>query len=161
MLTRVVAAALPTISELSIGPTPSPADREKGMTPLTPDESTALIFRHAVPLKDELQLLNKAMLLARNILVTPEPVAQDICAATSFDHSAYQVLIMCINVGAKQFAHETAEPNIKNKVDEIIDLCKPFLQAAGRLQSADHSPICSQDSYGHYSAAYPQLDIQQ
>ena len=130
MLTRVVAAALPTMSDRSVGPTPSPAEREKGMTPLTPDESTALIFKHYTGLKDEIQILNKVMLIARNILVTSEPVvAQDICAATSFDHSAYQVLIMCINVGAKQFAHENAEPNIKTKVDEIIDLCKDLLPA--------------------------------
>jgi palmitoyltransferase len=117
-LTKIFAAAIPSLTARSVGA----LDPEKM---LTLPESTNLIIRSYSHLKDDLQLLNKLMQIARNLLVTSEPeIPQDLCAAVHFDQVVYQTMILAVNVVNKGFDADVTDDASKAKVKEIIDLCK-------------------------------------
>ncbi|KAG7109251.1 hypothetical protein HYQ44_011787 [Verticillium longisporum] len=124
-LTRIFGAAIPNLTTRSVGPLSSLNDPEKGVSP---QESTALIVKNQVNLKDDLQILNKLMHIARNLLVTSEPeVPQDICAAVHFDQMVYQTIILCVNVTSKGYDGEILDETSRAKLSEITDLYKKLL----------------------------------
>ncbi|KAG7117330.1 hypothetical protein HYQ45_015923 [Verticillium longisporum] len=124
-LTRIFGAAIPNLTTRSVGPLSSLNDPEKGVSP---QESTALIVKNQVNLKDDLQILNKLMHIARNLLVTSEPeVPQDICAAVHFDQMVYQTIILCVNVTSKGYDGEILDETSRAKLNEITDLYKKLL----------------------------------
>ena len=121
-LTRIFAAAIPNLTTRSVGPLSSLNDPEKGVTP---QESTALIIKNYQSLKDDLQILNKLMHIARNLLVTTEPeVPQDLCAAVHFDQMVYQTIILCVNVTSKGYDGEILDDQSRLKLNDITDLCE-------------------------------------
>ncbi|PNH50311.1 hypothetical protein VD0003_g6868, partial [Verticillium dahliae] len=124
-LTRIFGAAIPNLTTRSVGPLSSLNDPEKGVSP---QESTALIVKNQVNLKDDLQILNKLMHIARNLLVTSEPeVPQDICAAVHFDQMVYRTIILCVNVTSKGYDGEILDETSRAKLNEITDLYKKLL----------------------------------
>lgn len=124
-LTRIFAAAIPNLTTRSVGPLASLNDPEKGVTP---QESTALIIKNYQGLKDDLQILNKLMHIARNLLVTTEPeVPQDLCAAVHFDQMVYQTIILCVNVTSKGYDGEVLDDSSRARLNEITDLFKKIL----------------------------------
>lgn len=124
-LTRIFAAAIPNLTTRSVGPLASLNDPDKGVTP---QESTALIIKNYQGLKDDLQILNKLMHIARNLLVTAEPeVPQDLCAAVHFDQMVYQTIILCVNVTSKGYDGEVLDDNSRARLNEITDLYKKIL----------------------------------
>jgi palmitoyltransferase len=121
-LTRIFAAAIPNLTTRSVGPLASLNDPDKGVTP---QESTALIVKNYQGLKDDLQILNKLMHIARNLLVTTEPeVPQDLCAAVHFDQMVYQTIILCVNVTSKGYDGEVLDEHSRQRLNEITELCK-------------------------------------
>lgn len=121
-LTRIFAAAIPNLTTRSVGPLASLNDPDKGVTP---QESTALILKNYQALKDDLQILNKLMHIARNLLVTTEPeVPQDLCAAVHFDQMVYQTIILCVNVTSKGYDGEVLDDTSRSRLNEITDLCE-------------------------------------
>lgn len=121
-MTRIFAAAIPNLTTRSVGPLASLNDPDKGVTP---QESTALIIKNYQGLKDDLQMLNKLMHIARNLLVTSEPeVPQDICAAVHFDQMVYQTIILCVNVTSKGYDGEVLDDVSRARLNEITDLCE-------------------------------------
>ncbi|KAL1857007.1 hypothetical protein VTK73DRAFT_8149 [Phialemonium thermophilum] len=124
-LTRIFAAAIPHLTSRSVGPLASLNDPEKGVST---QESTSLILKNYASLKEDLQILNKLMHIARNILVTPEPeVAQDICAAVHFDQMVYQTIILCVNVTSKGYDGGIVDETARAKVNEITEMYKKIL----------------------------------
>ncbi|CAN8098443.1 unnamed protein product [Discula destructiva] len=131
-ITRIFAAAIPNLTTRSVGPLASLNDPDKGVTP---QESTALIIKNYQGLKDDLQILNKLMHIARNMLVTSEPeVPQDISAAVHFDQMVYQTIILCVNVTSKGYDGETLDDPSRLRLNEITDLYKKIMVTA--LQQA-------------------------
>jgi palmitoyltransferase len=121
-LTRIFALAIPTLAVRSVGPLSSLNDPDNAVTP---HESTGLIIKNFTSLKEDLHVLNKLMHIARNMLVTPDPeVAQDICAAVSFDQMVYQTIILCVNVTSKGYDGEILDENSRSKLNEITELCE-------------------------------------
>ncbi|KAH8776380.1 hypothetical protein F5883DRAFT_410602 [Diaporthe sp. PMI_573] len=124
-LTRIFAAAIPNLTTRSVGPLASLNDPDKGVTP---QESTALIVKNYQGLKDDLQILNKLMHIARNLLVTTEPeVPQDLCAAVHFDQMVYQTIILCVNVTSKGYDGEVLDEHSRQRLNEITELYKKIL----------------------------------
>jgi len=123
-LTKIFAAAVPNLSTRSVGPLATLNDIEKS---LTSQESTQLIVKNHAGLKQDLQILNKLMHIARNLVVTT--VAQELCAAVSFDQMVYQTIILCINVTSKGSDGEVLDNGCRTKLNEITELC--MLQSAG------------------------------
>ncbi|KAH6663613.1 hypothetical protein F5X68DRAFT_218156 [Plectosphaerella plurivora] len=139
-LTRIFGAAIPNLTTRSVGPLSSLNDPDKGVSP---QESTGLIVKNFVNLKDDLQILNKLMHIARNLLVTSEPeVPQDICAAVHFDQMVYQTIILCVNVTSKGYDGEMLDDASKSKLNEITDMYKKLLVTS--LQQA-HNWIAKND----------------
>jgi hypothetical protein len=121
-LTRVVAAAVPSLTARSVGPLSSLNDPDKGATPT---ECTSFIIKNWATLKEDLGLLSKLLHIARNLLVTPEPeIPQDLCAAVHFDQMIYQVIMLCVNVTSKAYDGEILDNASRNKLNEILDPCK-------------------------------------
>lgn len=105
----------------SVGPLSSLNDPDNAATAL---ESTNLIVTNYASLKEDLQILNKLMHIARNMLVTPEPaVAQDLCAAVQFDQMVYQTIILCVSVTSKGYDGEVLDESARAKLNEINELC--------------------------------------
>ncbi|KAL8393178.1 hypothetical protein RB595_003107 [Gaeumannomyces hyphopodioides] len=124
-LTKIFASAVPHLSKRSVGPLGGPNDPEKGVDSR---ESTTLILKHYATLKEDLQVLNKLMHIARNLLVTSEPeVPQDICAAVHFDQMVYQTIILCVNVTSKGYDVEGLDDVCKMKLTEITELYKKLM----------------------------------
>ncbi|KAK0739145.1 hypothetical protein B0T21DRAFT_382256 [Apiosordaria backusii] len=139
-LTRVFAAAIPSLTTRSIGPLASLNDPDKGVTP---QESTTLITKNYQSLRDDLQLLIKLMHIARNLLVVPEPeIPQDLCAAAQFDQMLYQTIILCVNVTSKAYDGDILEEGARLKLSEITELYKKLLVTC--LQQA-HNWIAKND----------------
>lgn len=121
-MTRIVAAAVPSLTARSVGPLSSLNDPDKGVTPT---ESTNLIIKNWASLKEDLSILSKLLHVARNLLVTPEPeIPQDLCAAVHFDQMVYQVIILCVNVTSKGYDGEILDNASRTKLNEITDGCK-------------------------------------
>lgn len=156
-LTKIFSAAIPDLTTRSVGPLASLNDPDKGVTP---QESTALIIKNYQGLKDDLQVLNKLMHIARNLLVTTEPeLPQDLCAAAQFDQMVYQTIILCVNVTSKGYDGEVLDENSRQRLNEITELCK----FSHRRVLADRPPdvLGRQESPGHFVAAGTQLDRQE
>ncbi len=116
---KVFAAAIPYLGARSAG---------LESQHLTPQESTALTLKNYAVLKDDLQLLNKLMHIARNMLVTPEPeVAQDLCAAVQMDQMVYEMINLCTDMTGKAYEGDL-DDNSRIKLNEITELCKTSLR---------------------------------
>ena len=126
--------ALPSISLRSLGGESSdPRDTAKGDAP---QDSPALIVTHYATLKEDLQILNKLMHIARNILVTDEPeIPQDLCAAAMFDQMVYQAIRLCVNVTSKGCEGEVLCDTSRMRLNEITDMCRFSV-----LRCPGHSP---------------------
>ncbi|KOS17365.1 Stress response protein NST1 [Escovopsis weberi] len=126
-LTRIFAAAIPSLTTRSVGPLSSLNDPEKVVSP---QESTALIILNHASIKEDLGTLIKLMHIARNLLVNAEPeIPQDICAAVHFDQMVYQTIILCVNVTNKkllvtslQQAHNWTAKHDRNKMSFWYDV---------------------------------------
>ncbi|KAH6992184.1 hypothetical protein EDB82DRAFT_428485 [Fusarium venenatum] len=124
-LTRIFAAAIPSLTTRSVGPLSSLNDPEKGVTP---QESTALIVMNHVSIREDLETLIKLMHIARNLLVNAEPeVPQDICAAVHFDQMVYQTIILCVNVTSKGYDGEILDEAQRIKLGGVTELYKKLL----------------------------------
>ncbi|PCD33064.1 hypothetical protein AU210_009299 [Fusarium oxysporum f. sp. radicis-cucumerinum] len=124
-LTRIFAAAIPSLTTRSVGPLSSLNDPEKGVTP---QESTALIVMNHATIKEDIATLIKLMHIARNLLVNAEPeVPQDICAAVHFDQMVYQTIILCVNVTSKGYDGEILDENQRLKLGDVTELYKKLL----------------------------------
>lgn len=124
-LTRIFAAAIPSLTTRSVGPLSSLNDPDKGVSP---QESTRFIVLNHGSIKDDLTLLIKLMHIARNLLVNAEPeVPQDICAAVHFDQMVYQTIILCVNVTSKGYDGEILDDAQRAKLSEITELYKKLL----------------------------------
>ncbi len=121
-LTRILAAAIPTLTARSVGPLSSLENPEKGVSP---HESTALIVLHYDSIKQDLSVLTKLMHISRNLLVNAEPqVPQDICSAVHFDQMVYQTIILCVNVTSKGYDGEIMDEADRMRLAEITELCQ-------------------------------------
>ena len=121
-LTRIFAAAIPSLTTRSVGPLSSLNDPEKGVSP---QESTRFIVMNHASIKDDLTMLIKLMHIARNLLVNAEPeVPQDICAAVHFDQMVYQTIILCVNVTSKGYDGEILDDAQRQKLSEITEHCE-------------------------------------
>ncbi|KAF5234336.1 hypothetical protein FANTH_12169 [Fusarium anthophilum] len=124
-LTRIFAAAIPSLTTRSVGPLSSLNDPDKGVTP---QESTALIVMNHATIKEDIATLIKLMHIARNLLVNAEPeVPQDICAAVHFDQMVYQTIILCVNVTSKGYDGEILDENQRLKLGDVTELYKKLL----------------------------------
>lgn len=124
-LTRIFAAAIPSLTTRSVGPLSSLNDPEKGVSP---SESTTLIVNNHHSIKEDLGTLIKLMHIARNLLVNAEPeVPQDICAAVHFDQMVYQTIILCVNVTSKGYDGEILDEASRAKLSEVTELFKKLL----------------------------------
>ena len=120
-LTKIFAAAIPSLTTRSIGPLAS-HDPDKGVSP---QECTALIVLNHASIKEDLGTLIKLMHIARKLLVNAEPeVPQDICAAVSFDQMVYQTIILCVNVASKGFDGEILDEGQRVKLTDVTELCE-------------------------------------
>ncbi|KAF4125634.1 palmitoyltransferase [Geosmithia morbida] len=124
-LTRIFAAAIPSLTTRSVGPLSSLNDPDKGVSP---QESTRFIVMNHASIKDDLTTLIKLMHIARNLLVNAEPeVPQDICAAVHFDQMVYQTIILCVNVTSKGYDGEILDEAQRLKLTEITEHYKKLL----------------------------------
>ncbi|KAG5956271.1 hypothetical protein E4U57_002755 [Claviceps arundinis] len=124
-LTRIFAAAIPSLTTRAVGPLSSLNDPDKGVTP---QESTALIVMNHASMKEDLGTLIKLMHIARNLLVNAEPeVPQDICAAVHFDQMVYQTIILCVNVTSKGYDGEILDETQRLKLADVTELYKKLL----------------------------------
>ncbi|KAL7621937.1 hypothetical protein AAE478_007437 [Parahypoxylon ruwenzoriense] len=142
-LRRAVSAAICDLNEKSLGVRSEPFVQTKFIDITTP-EVTALIIKNYSPLKEALQMLNKLMHIARNLLVTTDPeVPQDLSAAIYFDHEVYEAICLCVNVTSKGIDGEMPEDEASRvKLNEITELCKKVLVTS--LQQA-HNWIAKND----------------
>ncbi|KAI9151687.1 hypothetical protein HJFPF1_08896 [Paramyrothecium foliicola] len=124
-LTRIFAAAIPSLTTRSVGPLSSLNDPERGVSS---QESTALIVMNHASIKEDLGTLIKLMHIARNLLVNAEPeVPQDICAAVHFDQMVYQTIILCVNVTSKGYDGEILDEPQRLKLADVTELYKKLL----------------------------------
>ncbi|KAI1406823.1 hypothetical protein F5Y13DRAFT_176287 [Hypoxylon sp. FL1857] len=142
-LRRAVCAAICDLNEKALGVRSEPFVQTRFLDITTP-EVTALIIKNYVPLKEALQMLNKLMHIARNLLVTTDPeVPQDLSAAIHFDHEVYESICLCVNVTSKGIDGEMPEDEASRaKLNEITELCKKVLVIS--LQQA-HNWIAKND----------------
>ncbi|KAL5942059.1 hypothetical protein ACKVV1_006772 [Pyricularia oryzae] len=120
-LCKIFASAIPTLSKRSVGSSALDKDMDTR-------ESTGLILKNYALLKEDLQLLNKLMHIARNLLVTSEPeVPQDICTAVQFDQMVYQTITLCVNVTSKGCDAEGLDDVSKLRLSEITELYKKLM----------------------------------
>ncbi|KAI5861382.1 hypothetical protein GGS23DRAFT_148642 [Durotheca rogersii] len=142
-LRRAVSATICDLNEKSLGVRSEPFVQTKFIDITTP-EVTALIIKNYAPLKEALQMLNKLMHIARNLLVTTDPeVPQDLSAAIYFDHEVYEAICLCVNVTSKGIDGEMPEEEAsRTKLNEITELCKKVLVTS--LQQA-HNWISKND----------------
>lgn len=151
-LTRIFAAAIPSLTTRSVGPLSSLNDPDKGVSP---QESTRFIVLNHGTIKDDLTILIKLMHIARNLLVNAEPeVPQDICAAVHFDQMVYQTIILCVNVTSKGYDGEILDDSQRSKLSEITELCSwpPKYFQVSLLT------FCRQEAPCHVFATGAQLD---
>ena len=155
-MTRIVAAAVPSLTTRSVGPISHLNDPDKGVTPT---ESTNLIIKNWATLKEDLSILSKLLHIARNLLVTPEPeVPQDLCAAVHFDQMVYQVIILCVNVTSKGYDGEILDNASRTKLNEITDGCMCPRSLINVQCCVSLTPLYRQKGSRDVASACPQLD---
>ena len=82
-------------------------------------------MKNHASLREDLSVLTNLMHIARNLLVTSEPVIpQDICAAVHFDQIVYQTIILCVSATSKGYDSDMLGEGCKHKLNEINDACK-------------------------------------
>ncbi|KAH8666413.1 hypothetical protein BX600DRAFT_511349 [Xylariales sp. PMI_506] len=142
-LRRAICAAICELNEKSLGVRSEPFVPTKFIDITTP-QITDLIIKNYAPLKEALQMLNKLMHIARNLLVTTEPeVPQDLSAAINFDHEVYEAICLCVNVTSKGIDGEMPDDDASRaKLNEITELYKKVLVTS--LQQA-HNWIAKND----------------
>ncbi|KXJ96715.1 hypothetical protein Micbo1qcDRAFT_2502 [Microdochium bolleyi] len=142
-LKRAVCAAICDLNEKSLGVRSVPMVQTKFIDITTPDV-TALIIKNYATLKEALQMLNKLMHIARNLLVTTGPqIPQDLSAAIAFDQEVYEAICLCVNVTSKGIDGEMPEDDASRvKLNEITELYKKVLVTS--LQQA-HNWIAKND----------------
>jgi palmitoyltransferase len=135
---------------------------------ITTPQITALIMKNYAALKEALQMLNKLIHIARNLLVTTNPeVPQDLSAAVSFDHEVYEAICLCVNVTSKGIDGEMPEDDASRvKLNEITELCKQlqyYHPPSGGWQyyGTNTSSLNRQKGTRDISAAGSQLDRQE
>ncbi|KAK5662057.1 hypothetical protein OQA88_10171 [Cercophora sp. LCS_1] len=140
-MSKVFAAAIPSLTTRSIGPLSGGMMHDDKA--ITHHETTALLIKNHVSIKEDLTMLIKVMHIARNILVVPEPeIPQDLCAAVQFDQMLYQTIILSVNVSSKAYDGDILDESARNKLNEISELYKKLLVTC--LQQA-HNWIAKND----------------
>ena len=124
-LRRAVNAALCDLNEKALGIRSDPQALTKFFGISTRDV-TALIIKNYAFLNQALQMLNKLMHIARNLLVTSDPqIPQDLSAAINFDHEVYEAVCLCVSVMSKGIDGEMPEDDASRvKLNDITELCK-------------------------------------
>ncbi|KAI1353813.1 hypothetical protein F5Y01DRAFT_303040 [Xylaria sp. FL0043] len=142
-LRRAISAAICDLNEKSLGVRSEPFVATRFIDITTP-EVTALIIKNYVPLKEALQMLNKLMHIARNLLVTTNPeIPQNLSATINFDHEVIEAICLCVNVLSKGIDGEMPEDDASRvKLNEITELYKKVLVTS--LQQA-HNWIAKND----------------
>ncbi|KAH9907322.1 hypothetical protein F4778DRAFT_721386 [Xylariomycetidae sp. FL2044] len=141
-LRRAISSALCDINEKSLGIRSEPLVQTR-ILEITAPEITALIIKNYMPLKEALQMLNKLMHIARNLLVITDPVVpQDLSAAINFDHEVYEAICLCVNITSKGIDGEMEDDASRLKLNEITELYKKVLVTS--LQQA-HNWISKND----------------
>ncbi|KAI0503079.1 hypothetical protein F5B22DRAFT_630741 [Xylaria bambusicola] len=142
-LRRSISAAICDLNEKSLGVRSEPFVATRFIDITTP-EVTALIIKNYVPLKEALQMLNKLMHIARNLLVTTNPeIPQNLSATINFDHEVIEAICLCVNVLSKGIDGEMPEDDASRvKLNEITELYKKVLVTS--LQQA-HNWIAKND----------------
>lgn len=142
-LRRAVSATICDLNEKSLGIRSQPFVQTRFIDITTP-EVTALIIKNYASLKEALQILNKLMHIARNLLVTTDPqVPQDLSAAINFDHEVYESITLGVNVTSKGIDGEMPEDDASRvKLNEITELYKKIMVTA--MQQA-HNWIAKND----------------
>ncbi|KAI0434154.1 hypothetical protein F5Y09DRAFT_280006 [Xylaria sp. FL1042] len=142
-LRRAISAAICDLNEKSLGVRSEPFVATR-FADITTPEVTALIIKNYVPLKEALQMLNKLMHIARNLLVTTNPeIPQNLSATINFDHEVIEAICLCVNVLSKGIDGEMPEDDASRvKLNEITELYKKVLVTS--LQQA-HNWIAKND----------------
>ncbi|KAI1118437.1 hypothetical protein F5Y14DRAFT_438789 [Nemania sp. NC0429] len=142
-LRRAISAAICDLNEKSLGVRSEPFVATRFIDITTP-EVTALIIKNYVLLKEALQMLNKLMHIARNLLVTSNPeIPQNLSATINFDHEVIEAICLCVNVLSKGIDGEMPEDDASRvKLNEITELYKKVLVTS--LQQA-HNWIAKND----------------
>ncbi|ORY61348.1 uncharacterized protein BCR38DRAFT_459253 [Pseudomassariella vexata] len=142
-LRRAISATICDLNEKALGVRSEPRVPTK-FTDITTPEVTTLIIKNYAFLKEALQMLNKLMHIARNLLVTTDPeIPQELSAAIVFDHEVYEAICICVNVTSKGIDGEMPEDDASRaKLNEITELFKKVLVTS--LQQA-HNWIAKND----------------
>ncbi|KAH8165837.1 hypothetical protein CIB48_g2405 [Xylaria polymorpha] len=142
-LRRAISAAICDLNEKSLGVRSEPFVATRFIDITTP-EVTALIIKNYALLKEALQMLNKLMHIARNLLVTTNPeIPQNLSATINFDHEVIEAICLCVNVLSKGIDGEMPEDEASRaKLNEITELYKKVLVTS--LQQA-HNWIAKND----------------
>ncbi|KAI0129571.1 hypothetical protein BJ170DRAFT_666926 [Xylariales sp. AK1849] len=127
-LRRAVCAAICDLNDKSLGVRSEPLVPTK-LIDIPAPQITLLIIKNYASLKETLQMVNKLMHIARNLLVTTDPeVPQDLSAAVNFDHEVYEAICLCVNVTSKGIDGEVPEDSDSRvKLNEITELYKKVL----------------------------------
>ncbi|KAI0155192.1 hypothetical protein GGR57DRAFT_464526 [Xylariaceae sp. FL1272] len=142
-LRRAISAAICDLNEKSLGVRSKPFVPTRFIDITTP-EVTALIIKNFAPLKEALQMLNKLMHIARNLLVTTDPeIPQNLSATINFDREVIEAVCLCVNVLSKGIDGEMPDDDASRvKLNEITELYKKVLVTS--LQKA-HNWIAKND----------------
>ncbi|KAI8631055.1 hypothetical protein F5Y19DRAFT_473450 [Xylariaceae sp. FL1651] len=142
-LRRAISAAICDLNEKSLGVRSEPFVATRFIDITTP-EVTALIIKNYASLKEALQMLNKLMHIARNLLVTTNPeIPQNLSATINFDHEVIEAICLCVNVLSKGIDGEMPDDDASRvKLNEITELYKKVLVTS--LQQA-HNWIAKND----------------
>lgn len=126
-LRRAISASMCDLNEKSLGVRSEPFVATRFIDITTP-EVTALIIKNYVLLKEALQMLNKLMHIARNLLVTTDPaIPQNLSATINFDHEVIEAICLCVNVLSKGIDGEMPEDEASRvKLNDITELCGCF-----------------------------------
>jgi hypothetical protein len=121
LLSHIFREAIGSLRDRSVGP-----DCMRDPEPVvTMQEFASQIVKNYTSLKEDLQILNKLMHIARNLLVTPEPeVAQDLCASVLMDQAVYHIIAFCVSVATKGHDEDPVDGAPRQKIEEISDLCR-------------------------------------
>ncbi|KAI2633452.1 hypothetical protein GGS21DRAFT_135754 [Xylaria nigripes] len=127
-LRRAISAAICDLNEKSLGVRSEPFVATRFIDITTP-EVTALIIKNYTLLKEALQMLNKLMHIARNLLVTTNPeIPQNLSATINFDHEVIEAICLCVNVLSKGIDGEMSDDDASRvKLNEIAELYKKVL----------------------------------
>ena len=120
-LRKIFQSAIPNLANRALGPLEGP-----DVAASYPQSSTLIVKNYAT-IKEDVQILDILMQIARNILVSDSrPVPQDLCAAATFDKMAYKTIVLCAyvtNNSKSPGSDVEGTTDFFEKVLEIHDLC--------------------------------------